>query len=120
MLEHDVTELSRGLLEAQEQYCKRRIDTGDPCEELRKEVERFEAKLREAVAKADAPVAPLARTLLSKQDQFFTVMEKEVRRGTKAYFCEFQAWQDASKQLRKAVGLPTWALTLKKVPRVFS
>ena len=119
MLEHDVTELSRGLLEAQERYCKERIETGEPCSDTWTEVERFEAKLREAVAKADEPVAPLARTLLAKQDHFFKTREKALRRGTKAYFCEFEAWQDASKMLRKAVGLPTWSLTLKRAARVF-
>ena len=117
--DHGVEELSRGLLEAQEQYCKERIDTGKTCEDLWEEVIRFEAKLREAVAKADHPVVPLVRTLLVKQDHFFKVREKEIRRGTKAYFCEFEQWQDASKMLRKAVGLPSWSLTLKRVGRVF-
>lgn len=118
--QHDIKWLSKGLLEAQELYCKTRIETGKPCADLRERIELFEAKLREAVTRVEDPVVPLARTMLAKQEQFRKVWELSLRRGTKAYFCEFQAWQDASKQLRKAVGLPSWSLTLKKVPRVFS
>jgi hypothetical protein len=118
--QHDIAGLSKGLLEAQELYCKKRIETGKPCADLRKQVELYEAKLREAVTRAEDPLAPMARTLLAKQEQFRKVWELSLRRGTRAYYCEFEAWQDAAMALRKVVGLPAWSLTLKKVPKVFS
>lgn len=118
--QHDIAGLSKGLLEAQELYCKKRIETGKPCADLREKVELFEAKLREAVTRAEDPLAPMARTMLAKQEQFRKVWELSLRRGTRAYYCEFEAWQDAAVALRKVVGLPAWSLTLKKVPKVFS
>jgi hypothetical protein len=118
--QHDIAGLSKGLLEAQELYYKKRIETGKPCTDLREKVELFEAKLRESVTRVEDPIAPLAQAMLAKQEQFRKIWALSLRRGTRTYFCEFQEWQDAAVRLRKAIGMPSWSLTLKRVPKVFS